>query len=310
MTQTDPQTRAGFVAVIGAPNAGKSTLINHLVGGKVTIVSNKVQTTRTTVRGIMVQTLPDSTRAQIVFVDTPGLFKPKKRLERAMVAAAWTGRSEADMSVLIVDASTGKLDQDSDNIVNQINQLPDKRPIVLALNKIDGIKAEKLLPFTAKLNARYDFAATFMISALKGFGTGDLLNWLGARLPESPFLYPEDEMSDMPARQLAAEITREKLFKRLHDELPYAVAVETEGWEARDDGSVEVNQTVFVARESQRPIILGKGGAMIGQIGEAARLELEQITGTRIHLKLFVKVNERWAEDPEHYQTWGLDFGA
>lgn len=310
MSTSSPITRAGFVAVIGAPNAGKSTLINKLVGGKVTIVSNKIQTTRTLVRGIVMHDLPDGDRAQIVVVDTPGLFTPKKRLERAMVAAAWNGRAEADLSVLIVDAAAGKIDRDTDNILNQFKELPDKRPIVLALNKIDGLKAEKLLPLTKKLNERYDFAATFMISALRGDGTQDLLNWLGKRLPESPFLYPEDQMSDMPQRQLAAEITREKLFKRLHDELPYAVMVETESWQPRDDGSVDVNQTISVARESHRPIILGKGGAMIGQIGEAARLELEEITGTRVHLKLFVKVDERWAEDPERYRAWGLDFGA
>jgi len=283
---TESETRAGFVAVIGAPNAGKSTLINKLVGGKVSIVSPKVQTTRSIVRGIAVHG-----SAQIVFVDTPGLFTPRKRLERAMVAAAWAGRDEADMALLLVDAS-GRIGAETRDIISRLKGLNDKQICAAALN------------------ALYPFDATFMISALRGDGANDLLDWLAGRLPAGPFLYPEDQMSDMPARQLAAEITREKLFRRMHDELPYALAVETESWEPRSDGSVMIRQVIFVARESHRAIILGKGGSVIGQIGEDARKEIETIIGARAHLKLFVKVNASWAEDPDHYRQWGLDFQA
>jgi GTPase len=298
-------TRSGFVAVIGAPNAGKSTLINKLVGGKVTIVSRKVQTTRSIVRGICIHK-----NAQIVFVDTPGLFTPKKRLERAMVAAAWSGREDADMAVLIVDVANKRIDRDTYNIIDRLKELEGKHTCVLALNKIDGLKVDKLLPLARDLNERFDFAATFMISALRGDGTQDMLDWLGKRLPEGPYLYPEDQINDMPSRLLAAEITREKLFRRLFDEIPYALTVETESWEEHKDGSVAISQIIYVARESHRPIILGKGGHLIRDIGEEARKEFEEITGVKTHLKLFVKVSEKWAEDPEHYRLWGLDYKA
>lgn len=296
-------TRAGFVAVIGAPNAGKSTLINQVVGNKVTIVSPKAQTTRTTVRGICMHK-----GAQIVFIDTPGLFAPKKRLERAMVAAAQAAHREADMTLLIVDAAQKKPGRDTYAILDRLRA--EARPCALVLNKIDGLKAEKLLPLAADLNGRFDFIATFMISALRGDGTEDMLDWLAARLPEGPYLYPEDQINDMPSRLLAAEITREKLFRRLHDELPYAIAVETEKFEEREDGTVAIGQTIYVARESHRPIILGKGGSLIKSIGEEARKEFEEITGVHAHLSLFVKVDEKWAEDPEHYRLWGLDYKA
>ena len=299
-----PQTRAGFAAIIGAPNAGKSTLINQIVGNKVTIVSPKVQTTRHLVRGIATHGA-----AQIIFVDTPGLFQPKQRLQRAMVAAAWSGRDDADLALLVVDAQAKKIDDDTLHIVRRLKEDGGK-PVALALNKIDGLKADILLPLSQKLNENADFAATFMISALRGDGVTDLLDWLAARMPDGPWLYPEDQINDMPGRLLAAEITREKLFRRLHDELPHALAVETESWESRADGSVLAHQVIYVARESHKAIVIGKGGAMIKWVGEEARKEMEEITGTRLHLKLFVKVKENWADDPEFYRSLGLDFKA
>ena len=304
----DDKQRCGFVAVIGAPNAGKSTLINALVGTKVTIVSPKVQTTRTIVRGIAVQ---DS--CQIIFIDTPGIFRAKKRLERAMVAAAWGGEAEADLSLFIIDASHRQPDDENRQILDALKQKkaesPDKK-IILVMNKIDSVQREKLMAMAGKLNEEINFDATFMISALKEDGTKDLLKWLGARMPQGPFHFGEDQVSDMPMRLLAAEITREKLFHNLHEELPYGLTVETESWEPFDDGSVKIDQVVYIAREAHKPIIIGRGGSAIKRVGESSRIELEEILDQRVHLKLFVKVRENWVDDPERYRLWGLDPGA
>ncbi|MCB1555767.1 MAG: GTPase Era, partial [Alphaproteobacteria bacterium] len=246
---------------------------------------------------------------QIVFVDTPGIFTPKKRLERAIVAAAWEGDADADLTLLLVDASRGKANAETHAIIEKLATQKGKR-VVLVLNKIDQIAAERLLALSAKLNETMGFVATFMISAKTGSGTKDLMGWLANHLPKGPFLFPADEISDMPVRLLAAEITREKLFHKLHDELPYALSVETEGWEDFKNGSVKLDQTIYVARESHKAIILGKGGQQIKKIGEEARKELEDILETRVHLKLFVKVRENWADDPERYRLWGLDPSA
>ncbi len=295
-------TRAGFVAVIGAPNAGKSTLINALVGTKVSIVSSKVQTTRTRVLGIAMQE-----NAQIVFVDTPGIFRAgeNKRLERAMVAAAWEGTADADHVLLVVDASRG-FTKDVGAIVGRLAETPG-RPVALALNKIDRLRPPALLELSKKMNDAFPFSATFMISALKERGTPDLLKWLGKTLPEGPYMFPEDHVTDMPMRLMAAEITREKLFHALRQELPYELTVETEKWEDFDDGSVKIDQVIVVAREGHKKIILGEGGEMIGRVGQLAREELEEIMETRVHLKLFVKVRENWMEKAEHFALWGLD---
>ena len=297
-------TRCGFVAVIGAPNAGKSTLINQLVGSKVTIVSPKVQTTRTQVRGIALYE-----EAQIIFVDTPGIFMPKKRLERAMVAAAWAGNDEADIVMLVIDAaSSGKAREETDAIIRRLRQNDEKRPCFLVLNKIDRLNPEMLLKRSQELNDAFPFAETFMVSALKGHGTADILKAITPRLPESPFLFPEDQSADMSVRFMAAEITREKLYHRLHQELPYSVAVETEKWEQFDNGDVKISQVIYIAREAHKPIVLGKGGQTIKAVGRMAREELEEILGSRVHLKLFVKVHENWADDPERYEHMGLDY--
>jgi GTP-binding protein Era len=297
-------TRCGFVAVLGAPNAGKSTLINALVGTKVSIVSDKVQTTRTLVRGIVMHE-----RTQIVFIDTPGIFSPQKRLERAMVSAAWSGSEDADIVMLVVDLDKKKIpDRETENIIRRLKDLD--VPAILVLNKIDTLRPEKLLTISQDLNTRHDFAATFMVSATKKSGTKDILRWLSTRLPENPYIFPEDDVSDMPMRLLAAEITREKLFHKLYRELPYSLTVETDSWEDFDDGSIRIEQTIFVEREGQRKIILGKDGDMIRHVGEKARLELSGLFETPVHLKLFVKVREDWAEDPERYEPWGLDFKA
>lgn len=301
---TDTETmRSGFVAVIGAPNAGKSTLINHLVGTKVSIVSPKVQTTRTRVIGIAMQGT-----SQIVFVDTPGIFKAhdNKRLEKAMVAAAWEGTADADMILLIVDASRG-FTKDVRAIVERLAEGPKGRKTALVLNKIDRLRPPALLDISGEMNAAYPFDATFMVSALKGRGTQDILSYLAKSLPEGPYMYPEDHVTDMPMRLMAAEITREKLFHELRQELPYELTVETENWEDFDDGSVKIEQAVIVAREAHKKIILGEGGAMIGKVGQASRIELEEIMETRVHLKLFVKVRENWMEKAEHFALWGLD---
>jgi len=294
------QTRCGFVALIGAPNAGKSTLLNRLVGAKVTIVSHKVQTTRALIRGIAIED-----EAQLIFVDTPGIFAPKRRLDRAMVTTAWSGAHDADLVALLVDARKG-LDEEVEAIVAKLADVA--QPKVLVVNKVDVVEKDKLLALTAALNARVGFEATFMISALKGDGVDDLRRWFTARVPAGPFLYPADQMSDIPLRQLAAEITREKLFERLHQELPYQSTVETEQWKDVRGGAVRIEQTIYVARESQRKIVLGKGGATVKAIGAAARREIAELIEQPVHLFLFVKVREGWADDPERYRGMGLEF--
>jgi GTP-binding protein Era len=303
-------TRAGFVAVVGAPNAGKSTLVNGLVGSKVSIVSPKVQTTRMRVIGIAMTDLPDTgegpSRAQVVLVDTPGIFRvAKRRLERAMVAAAWQGADDADLVALVVDAERG-VGEETKAIAGRLKE--SRTPRFLVLNKIDLVPREKLLALTAELNAIVPFERTFMVSALKADGIGDLLTAFAQAVPPGPFLYPEDQAADLPLRLLAAEVTREQVFLQLHQELPYEAAVETEKWEDRPDGSVRVEQTIHVQREGQRAIFLGKGGARIKQIGARARHELSQMLERPVHLFLHVKVSERWADDPSHYRTIGLDY--
>ncbi len=303
MTDTTLDTRCGFAAIIGAPNAGKSTLINAIVGGKVSIVSSKVQTTRTRVLGI---TLVDKT--QVIFIDTPGIFKPTQtnRMERAIVAAAWEGMEDADLTLLVVDAVKG-LARPVRPIIERLKEIGQGKKIALVLNKVDEIHRPKLLELTVQMNEAYPFDATFMISARNNDGVADLLKYVAKEMPEGPWHYPEDQMSDMPMRLMAAEVTREKLFRSLHDEIPYDLTVETETWEEFDDGSVKIDQVVFIGRESQKKIVIGKGGSMLGKIGEQARVELEEIMGCRVHLKLFVKVRENWSEDKEHYELWGLD---
>lgn len=301
-SETGGDERCGFVAIIGAPNAGKSTLVNAVVGAKVSIVTHKVQTTRTRVLGIAL-----SGAAQIAFVDTPGIFKPKRRLDRAMVSAAWQGAKEADATVLLIDAQAG-VTEDVQSILNGLRD--DGRKAILALNKIDLIRREALLALADELNGTGLFTDIFMISALREDGTKDLLDALAARMPAGPWLFPEDQLSDMPQMLLAAEVTREKLYLNVHQELPYALTVETEDYKVQKDGSVRIEQVIYVQRESQRKIILGAGGGKLRTIGTAARLELEDIMETRVHLFLFVKVRERWQEDPERYRVWNLDFQA
>ena len=299
-------TRAGFVAIVGAPNAGKSTLVNALVGSKVSIVSPKVQTTRMRVIGIAMADLADGDRAQVVLVDTPGIFKvTKRRLERAMVAAAWQGAEDADAVALVVDAERG-IGGETRAIAEKLKQ--SKAPRFLILNKIDLVPRETLLGLTGELNALVPFERTFMVSALKNDGIADVLSAFAERLPAGPFLYPEDQAADLPMRLLAAEVTREQVFLQLHQELPYEAAVETEKWEERQDGSVRIEQTIHVQREGQRAIVLGKGGARIKQIGARARHELTTMLERPVHLFLHVKVSERWAEDPAQYRAIGLDY--
>lgn len=296
----EPATRCGFVALIGAPNAGKSTLVNALVGAKVSIVSRKVQTTRALVRGIAIEGL-----AQIVVVDTPGIFAPKRRLDRAMVTTAWGGAGDADVVALLVDARKG-LDEETRAILATLAEV--KAPKILLLNKIDTVKRDSLLALTQEVNAAAKFEQTFMISALTGDGIADLKAYLAAKVPTGPWHYPEDELSDLPLRLLAAEITREKIFERLHDELPYQSTVETDSWDNRKDGSARIEQTIYVMRESQRKIVLGKGGQTIKAISQGARREISEATGAPVHLFLFVKVREGWADDPERYREMGLEF--
>jgi GTP-binding protein Era len=303
MTGTPEAPRCGFVALVGAPNAGKSTLLNRLVGAKVAIVSPKVQTTRTRITGIAIEG-----DAQLVFVDTPGIFEPKRRLERSMVAAAWAGAGDADLTCLLVDAASGRLRDDVAQIAERLAATG--RPLVLLLNKIDQVRRDKLLALAARLNEIATFERTFMISALTGDGVEDLMRWLAGRVPEGPWLFPEDQLSDMPMRLAAAEVTREKLFWFLHEELPYSVAVETETWQEFEDGSVKIGQVIYVQRDSQKGIVLGRGGAMIRRIGKAAREELAEILERPVHLSLFVKVRENWIDDPDRYREWGLDFNA
>jgi GTP-binding protein Era len=298
--QPEVTTRCGFVALIGAPNAGKSTLLNTLVGSKVTIVSHKVQTTRALVRGIAIEG-----NAQLIFVDTPGIFAPKRRLDRAMVTSAWSGAHDADVVGVLIDARKG-LDEEADAILAGLANV--RQPKILLLNKIDVVEREILLALAKTANDRVTFAATFMISALKGDGVGDAKRWLAEKMPPGPWLYPADQMSDAPLRQLAAEITREKLFRRLHQELPYQSTVETESWKELKNGSIRIEQTIYVERESQRKIVLGKGGAAIKSIGAEARKEIAEIAEKPVHLFLFVKVREGWGDDPERYRGMGLEF--
>ena len=298
---SDTLRRAGFVAVIGAPNAGKSTLVNRLTGTKVSIVSPKVQTTRTRVLGI--RAVGD---IQIAFVDTPGLFRPRRRLDRAMIAAAWGGAGEADLLLLLVDATESE-DEDTQAIVARLKEMG-RRDVILALNKVDIAAKPKLLALADRLNRTEVFSDVLMISAETGDGVDDLLALLAERMPEGPWLFPEDQVSDMPERMLAAEITREQLYLQLQQELPYKATVETESWQERDDGSVRIEQIIYVEREGQRSIVLGKGGAKIKSIGQAARFELARLLERQVHLFLFVKVREKWEEDPERYRALGLDF--
>lgn len=293
-------TRCGIVALVGAPNAGKSTLLNALVGAKVSIVSRKVQTTRALIRGITVEGT-----SQLIFVDTPGIFAPRRRLDRAMVSAAWRGAHDADLVGLLIDARKG-LEEESEAILERLAEV--KAPKFLILNKVDVTAKEALLALARTANDKVPFEATFMISALTGDGVADLKIWLAGRVPPGPWLYPPDQMSDAPLRQLAADITREKLFERLHQELPYQATVETEEWKELRDGAVRIEQTIYVERESQRKIVLGKGGQTIKAIGESARKEIAEIVDAKVHLFLFVKVREGWGEDPERYRAIGLEF--
>jgi GTP-binding protein Era len=294
------ETRCGFIAIIGAPNSGKSTLINALVGSKVSIVSRKVQTTRMPIRGIAIEG-----NSQLVFIDTPGIFKPRRRLDRAMVEAAWAGADDADIVLALVDAAKG-IDAEVETLVEQLRRR--QAPTLLALNKIDRVKKQQLLVLAGELNSRLAFAATFMISALSGDGVGDLKTYLAQVVPPGPWHYPEDEITDAPLRLFAAEITREKIYDHLHDELPYAATVETTLWKELDDGSVRIEQTIFVERDSQKAIVLGKGGRTIKQLSMEARKELAHILEKPVHLFLYVKVRAGWENDPERYRELGLTF--
>jgi GTP-binding protein Era len=295
-----PATRCGFVALIGAPNAGKSTLLNALVGAKISIVTPKVQTTRALIRGIAIEGA-----AQLIFVDTPGIFAPRRRLDRAMVGSAWGSAKEADLVALLIDASKG-VQEDDETIMRGLADV--RPPKVLVLNKVDLVGKPKLLALTQTLNERAAFAATFMISARSGDGVADLKTFFAAHVPPGPWLYPEDQISDAPLRHLAAEITREKLYLRLHQELPYQSTVETEAWTELKDGAVRIEQTIYVERESQRKIVLGKGGQTIKAIGAAARIDIATAIEHPVHLFLFVKVREGWGDDPERYREMGLEF--
>lgn len=297
MTQTQ---HCGLVAVVGAPNAGKSTLVNQLVGSKVSIVTHKVQTTRALVRGIVIHD-----RTQMVLVDTPGIFKPKRRLDRAMVTTAWGGAKDADLILVLIDVEEG-INEEAEAILGSLHEK--KRKVILVLNKVDRIEAPKLLELAQRANEKVNFDKTFMISALKGYGCKDLLKYLADNLPEGPWYYPEDQISDMPMRMLAAEITREKLYLRLHNELPYSSTIETESWEEKPDGSVRIQQVIYVERDSQKKIVLGHEGQAIKAIGQSARKELMEILEQKVHLFLFVKVRDNWGNDPERYREMGLEF--
>ena len=292
--------RCGFIALIGAPNAGKSTLINALVGSKVAIVTPKVQTTRTLLRGIAMEG-----SAQLVFLDTPGIFAPRRRLDRAMVTTAWSGAHDADIVAVLIDVKSG-LNDDAEALLKKLQEV--RQPKVLILNKVDLVEKAKLLAMAQAANEAAKFETTFMISATKGDGVADVRQWLAAHVPQGPWHYPEDEVSDAPVRQLASEITREKLYLKLHQELPYQSTVETESWTERKDGSVRIEQTIYVERDSQKKIVLGKAGQSIKAIGEAARRELADIIEKKVHLFLFVKVREGWGDDPERYRQMGLEF--
>ncbi len=295
-------TRAGFVALIGEPNAGKSTLLNRMVGAKVSIVTHKVQTTRARIRGVAMEG-----ESQIVFVDTPGLFRPRRRLDRAMVAAAWTGAADADLVVLLIEAHRG-LTHGVEAILDGLRERAEGRRVALAINKIDRVKAEDLLALTRKMNEAFAFEETFLISAEKGHGVEHLRKWLADNLPAGPWLYPEDQIADLPMRMIAAEMTREKLTLRLHQELPYQLTVETESWEERKDGSARIDQVIYVARDGHKGIILGRKGETIKAVSQAARAELEEFLGRKVHLFLQVKVRPNWLEESERYSEMGLDF--
>ncbi|MBP9950370.1 MAG: GTPase Era [Cypionkella sp.] len=300
---TETATRAGFVALIGEPNAGKSTLLNRMVGAKISIVTHKVQTTRTRIRGIAIEG-----PAQIVFVDTPGIFRTKRRLDRAMVKAAWGGASDADVIVLLIEAHRG-LTEGAQSIVDRMrNELPQDRPVALAINKIDRVKAEVLLKLAEKMNEAFPFVKTFMISAEKGYGVQDLREWLAGQVPEGPWFYPEDQIADVPMRMIAAEITREKLTLRLHEELPYQLTVETEQWQDKKDGSTRIDQIIYVARDGHKGIVLGNKGETIKSVGQAARADISEFLGRTVHLFLQVKVRENWLDEPERYSEMGLEF--
>jgi GTPase len=299
-SEVTPATRCGFVALIGAPNVGKSTLVNALVGSKVTIVSRKVQTTRALIRGIVIED-----HAQIILVDTPGIFLPKRRLDRAMVSTAWSGAHDADLVCVLLDAKAG-IDEEAEAILAKLATVA--HPKILVLNKIDLVPREKLLALAKAANDRMKFEHTFMIAALSGDGVDDLRKTLAKLVPPGPFHYPEDQMSDAPMRHLAAEITREKIYRQLHQELPYQSTVETDSWIERKDKSIKIEQTIFVERESQRKIVLGKGGATIKSIGADSRKEIAEIMGVPVHLFLFVKVRENWGDDPDRYREMGLEF--
>ena len=298
--QEDFETSCGFISILGLPNAGKSTLLNALVGSKVSIVSRKVQTTRSRVLGILIHD-----KAQIVLVDTPGVFQPKKTLEKAMVAAALDSIAEADVVMHLVDASMPKTVGKNQFLSEK---LPNDKKCILLLNKIDQVKRDDLLALTAQMHEQFDYEQTFMISGLKQDGLGDLLDYLADNLPEGPWLFPEDQMTDMPMRMLAAEMTREKIFERLHQELPYEIFVETQNWENFDNGSVKIDQVIYVQRDSQKGIVLGKGGRTIKEIGQSVRKDLEEMLECRVHVKIFVKVQPNWAERSENYRLMGLDF--
>ncbi len=312
MTKTPEQTptppmptdaRAGFVALIGEPNAGKSTLLNRLVGAKVSIVTHKVQTTRSRIRGIAMEGA-----AQIVFVDTPGLFRPRRRLDRAMVKAAWGGAADADIIVLLIEAHRGMTGGVEAIIERMRDQIPQGQPVALAINKIDRVKAEVLLALAEKMNTAFPFAKTFMISAEKGYGVADLRAWIAGQLPLGPWFYPEDQIADLPMRMIAAEMTREKLTLRLHEELPYQLTVETEKWEDNADGTTRIDQLIYVARDGHKGIVLGNQGETIKGIGQAARADISAFLGRTVHLFLQVKVRPNWLEEKERYSEMGLDF--
>ncbi len=299
---TETETRAGFVALIGEPNAGKSTLTNRMVGAKVSIVTHKVQTTRARIRGVALEGA-----SQLVFVDTPGLFKPTRRLDRAMVAAAWGGAADADVVVLMIEANRG-LTEGVERILEGLQDFGEKRTIALAINKIDRIKSEALLALSEKMNEMYPFVATFMISAERGHGVDALKEWLAGEVPAGPWLYPEDQIADLPLRMIAAEMTREKLTLRLHQELPYQLTVETEAWEERKDGSCKIDQLIYVMRDGHKGIVLGNKGETIKAVGKAAREELVEFLGRKVHLFLQVKVRPNWLEESERYDEMGLNF--
>ena len=297
------EKRSGFIAVIGSPNSGKSTLINHFIGQKVTIVTRKVQTTRSVIRGICIHK-----ESQLVFSDTPGIFEPKRRLDRAMVEAAWGSSSDADIILFLYDAQKSGIDNETNKILDELGQSRKKK--VLVLNKVDLVDKKTLLPLIKNLESICSFDATFIISALTGEGSKEVLSYLAKNLPKGPWLYPEDEITDLPARLLAAEITREQIFMRLHQELPYATTVETEEWTERDDGAIVINQIIYLKKAGHKKIVIGKNGSMIKMLGKAARLEIEQILERSVHLFLFVKVREKWMDDPDRYKIWGLNPNA